>query len=979
MRLKPGSLWGAAIALAMAAAPALGQGHPTGTISGRVLDNQGLALAGVNVTVSSPSLQGVRSVVTSINGDYIVPFLPAGEYSVAYELPGFKTRKQEVRVALAESIPLNVSLEMAQVAETITVMGEPPGDFGQTAQVVTSIKAELTEKLPTQRTVLAAVNLAPGVHATGPSGNVTISGGMSFENIFLINGVVAQDNIRNTPFNLFIEDAIQETTVSQAAISAEYGRFGGGVVNAITKSGGNDFSGSYRATFDNNDWVAKTPYPNDTRTDDVVLTHEATLGGPVLKDKLWFFGAARLTNPTNTVTTASFTNIPFQTTDDEKRYEGKLTFSPSTNHTFKGAYTNIQRDQEGNTFPNAQGILDLESLVTRSLPQRLFSANYTGVITSKFFVEAQYSRRQFTFENSGAQFTDIIKGTLLVDRQRNDSRYHSPTFCGVCDPEKRDNQDFLVKANYFLSTGRLGSHNVVGGVDVFDDKRFANNHQSGSDYRILGTTSIIRGSEIFPVFNNDNTTIIQWNPILRETEGNNFRTYSAFVNDTWRFNSHLSFNLGLRYDKNAGKNSVGDTVIKDSAFSPRLAATFDPKGDGRWTINAGYAKYVAAVANSIADSRSPGGQPATFQFDYRGPAVNVGTPANPVSQDEAIRIAFDWFNANGGTSRATRGAPTIPGVTGIIADSLASPHVKEWTVGVTRRLGQKGAARVDGIFRTFGDFYSGRTDLTTGRAQDSLGRTFDRAITENTNDLERSYKALSAQLSYRAHPRLTLGGNYTLSQAKGNVVGENVGSGPIQAGIRSYPEYFDVTWNAPLGDLSVDQRHRARAWATWDLPLPARLGSLNLGLLEQMSSGTPYGASGAVDTRPFVTNPGYLTPPASVNYFFTARDAFHTERVTRTDLALNYSHGVGMGKKAQVFFRGTVLNLFNETAVEDINNLNTTVLTRNNNTALPAFNPFTAQPVEGTHWRKGDTFGQPTSRFAFQTPRTLSFSIGMRF
>jgi hypothetical protein len=396
-------------------------------------------------------------------------------------------------------------------------------------------------------------------------------------------------------------------------------------------------------------------------------------------------------------------------------------------------------------------------------------------------------------------------------------------------------------------------------------------------------------------------------------------------------------------------------------------------------VNAGYAKYVAAVANSVADSRSPGGQPATFQFDYLGPAINVGDRPSMVSQDEAIRILFDWFNANGGTNRPTRGAPTIPGVTGIIAETLASPNVQEGTLGLTRRLGQRGAVRVDGIYRTYRDFYSSRTDLTTGRVTDSLGRNFDRAITENTNDLERIYKALNLQMSYRATPKLNLGGNYTLSKATGNVVGENVGSGPIQAGIQSYPEYFDVSWNAPVGDLSVDQRHRVRLWATWDLPLPSSAGSFSLGLLEQVASGTPYGASGAVDTRPFVTNPGYLTPPASVTYFFTARDAFHTDSTSRTDLALNYSHGLGLGKRGEVFFRGTVLNLFNQMGIEDINNLNTTVLTRNNNSTLQAFNPFSTAPVEGTHWRKGDTFGQPTSRFAYQTPRTLGFSIGVRF
>ncbi|HET8645185.1 MAG TPA: hypothetical protein VFO85_06835, partial [Vicinamibacteria bacterium] len=204
--------------------------------------------------------------------------------------------------------------------------------------MATSLRSDLVDKLPLNRTFVAAALMAPGVQDSGPNGGVTVNGAMSFESLYLVNGVVVNENLRGQALNLFIEDALQETTVSTAAISAEYGRFQGGVVQAITKSGGNDFTGSYRATFDNNDWVSLTPYPNDTRTDKMFLTHEFTLGGPIFRDKLWFFGAARMTTPKREISQTTFgTNIPYTNVRDQKRFEGKLTYSLNANHTFKAA------------------------------------------------------------------------------------------------------------------------------------------------------------------------------------------------------------------------------------------------------------------------------------------------------------------------------------------------------------------------------------------------------------------------------------------------------------------------------------------------------------------------------------------------------------------------------------------------------------------------------------------------------------------
>jgi outer membrane receptor for ferrienterochelin and colicin len=989
MRLRTSLL---ALAVSLLALPAFPQGNPTGTISGQVVDSQSLALPGVTVTVESPNLQGKRSTTTSANGDYIFALLPPGEYTVSFELTGFQSVKRKAQVTPATAVPVSATLNVATVTEEITVTSTSSEPFQQTAPAATSFKAELIDRLPLDRSLNATVLLTPGVQGTGPQGGITISGSTSFENLFLINGVVINENIRGQSLPLFIEDAIQETTTTTASISAEFGRFSGGVVNAVTKSGGNEFSGSFRTTFDNDNWRALTPFPNDTKKDKVVPTYELTLGGPILRDRLWFFGASRVKN-NETAQQTRITNLPFDQSDNEKRYEGKLTYSLSANHNLRLSYINVQRAQGNNFFDN---VMDFRSLYDRETPQDLISANYTGTLASNFFVEAQFSQRRFTFKGSGSRFTDLIQGTLLLDQQRNNTRYWAPTFCGVCDDEKRDNKNYLVKANYFLSTSSAGSHNLVFGVDSYDDQRFSNNHQSGSDYRVYSTTAIVDGANLYPVF--DGNTFIRWTPIFKGTEGTNFRTNSVFVNDTWRLNSHFTFNAGLRFDKNDGADSAGTKVVKDSNLSPRLAVTFDPNGSGQWTLNASYGKYVAAIANGIADGASSGGQPASVDFTYAGPLVNSGAGAPRVAPDQALRTLFDWFNANGGTNRPTRGAPSLPGVNTQIGASLKSPNVVEYSVGATRRLGNRGLVRVDGIYRKFQDFYSQRADLSTGKVNDSIlsqfglvptGRLFDLRVTENTNKLERNYKGINTQINYRINERLDVGGNYTLSHAKGNFDGETGPNGPVSGNLDFYPEYKQQSWTAPVGDLAVDSRHKLRAWFNWNAPTPAWFGAATIGILQRFNSGAPYGANGSVDTRPFVTNPGYATPPANVTYFFTNRDAFRTADAWRTDIALNYSRRLnGIGKHTELFAKVEVWNVLNSDKLANFTDndcstggcINTSVLTRvTNGSQFSAFNPFTQQPAQGTNWALGPDFGTALSRYAYQTPRTFRFAVGFRF
>ena len=231
---------------------------PTGTISGHIISPDGEALPGVAVSVASPALQGVRTVVSSVNGDYIVPLLPPGEYTVTFEMSGFETLTETRNVGGIQTVTLNVTMPLSAVTATVSVIGraEP---FVQTAQVAVDFKQDLMATLPSNRTLDATVLMAPSVHATGPRGAFSLSGAQSYETLYTVNGVVTTENLRGSPFTLYIEDALQETTVAVSGISAEYGRFGGGVVNAVTKSGGNRFSGSFRTSFANDSWRSFTP------------------------------------------------------------------------------------------------------------------------------------------------------------------------------------------------------------------------------------------------------------------------------------------------------------------------------------------------------------------------------------------------------------------------------------------------------------------------------------------------------------------------------------------------------------------------------------------------------------------------------------------------------------------------------------------------------------------------------------------------
>lgn len=963
----------AVLALVAVCGVAGAQGLPTATLTGHVAA-AGTPLPGVLVTATAPTLQGSRTTVTSTNGDYVFNNLPPGDYTVTFSLASFQTVTQTIPLGATQKRTLDATLNVNSVSAQADVVAKSE-TISSSNQAAATFTGTQLDALPTARTLLSAVALSPGVNQNGPGGAFTISGAQSFDNQFTVDGAVIVDNIRGTPYNLFIEDAIQETTTSTAAISAEVGRFTGGVVNTITKSGGNKFSGSFRTTLNNDGWSAITP-AGESRVQSVVPTYEATLGGPIWKDRVWFFGSGRLANQKGSNQT-SFTNISYATGNDEKRYSGKLTLTPFASHTLTASYTAIQQDVT-NDFFTSHPILDLDSLKNRSLPQDFFVLNYSGVVGTNLSLEGQYSQRHFTFERDGSQFTDLVKGTVLIDESTG-GYYNSPYFCGVCTNEKRDNEHFFGKATWFLSTPGFGSHNIVAGYDNFAGKEVLNNFQSGSNYVVGSTAAIQKNGDLFPVF--DSSSYIIFFPIAQQSTGSDVRTHGVFLNDQWRLGDRLSFNLGVRWDKNAAKDGGGVERANDSTFSPRVGVTWDVAGNGKLRFAASYAKYVGAIQETQVSSATQAGTPLLLYWYYDGPgATPINTnPSGPLlTRAQALTQLFNWFQGQGcptlSTCRVPLGGAQVPGVNQQIRGSLASPNAKEYSFGVQGAYGSRANYRVDFVRREYGDFYNLQLDKSTGKVTDAFGNTFDLQIVGNTNDLERNYTAMQSQVQFRPLDRLTVGASWTWSHAIGNFNGETAGSGAVRGLPDFYPEYTQARWGLPRGDLAIDQRHRVRAFAAWEVPFPRALGAVSLGVIQAYDTGTPYGAVGSAIVAPYVADPGYATPPRANTYYFTSRDSFRSDNISRTDLSINYS--LRIADAVEIFAHPQVLNVFNNQGAIAVD---TTTLSAGNAAGFTRFNPFTTQPVKGVNWDYGPNFGKARNALDYQLPRTFLVSLGARF
>lgn len=999
-------------------------GQTTSSLSGTVT-TEGVGLPGVTVTISSPRMQGTRTTVTGEAGGYSFGAIPPGDYSVRFDLSGMSTVTRTVQIGVGQSGSVDAEMRVSAVAESITVTAAAPSVL-ETPGATSNISGEMIEELPIPRTVLATAALAPGVNtSTVSASQLQISGSPGYDNVVMVNGVKITETIRNQAQPLFIEDAVQETTVMTAGISAEYGGFTGGVVNTITKSGGNEFSGSIRDSLTNPRWTEPTPTQVGENSDTLNEVWEATLGGFILRDRLWFFGAGRdtessgLPQATRPVPGADTTTFSLTSVTTERRLEGKLTAAVTPKHNLALSYFDLASQSTNQRFTATS--YDLDQFSDREDPRKLQSAFYNGVITDTLMLEARYSKMEYGIGwGSGAKFRDFQRGTIVRNLADSLARWNSATFCGVCDKETRNNDGMGVKGSYFLSSKSLGNHSFVAGWDSNSEHRYANNYQSGSDFRFFVNGATRVGENIYPVVRPGtavvpgsaaSTAYLVWTPIFAlQGSESDLQTDSFFVNDRWELNDHLSFSIGARYDRNNAVDSSGNTVSDDSKISPRLNVVYDLAGNGRHRFSASYGEYVSRIVEGAATSQSAGGSPAYIYFPYNGPAINVTNPTE-FNTRQALAIVEDWFYSQ--CDAAGKCGPenlslvaaglghSVPGFSARVNGQLSSPYVREITLGYGVQISSNALARIDLVSREWSDFYGIRVDRTTPRENDFLGLPHDIQIIENNNDIERSYRGIQFQTNWRPR-RFNFGLNYTWSKLRGNDEQESATSGTVgnSPGTTFYPELLSYDRRLPVGYIdNQDQRHRARAWAGYDIPMPNILGQLNVSVLQSFDSGTPYSAFANINLRPYrdalTAGIDYRTVPVSGQYYFSDRGEFRRDDVSSTDLALNYRYPIG---RFELFAQGELINMFNRGTVMVVNQT-VTVLSN-------TFNPFTETPkacapspaggpiktnaacvAEGANYRFSETlgatggFGEPASSTSanYQQMRTYRVSVGARF
>lgn len=945
-------------ACGLATVIASAQGVQTGTLQGTATDTQGGVLPGVTVSVESTALQGVRTTVTDDNGVYVLRGLPAGAYTIKFDLSGFQPVSQKAEVRVGSPSQVDASLGVAGQAENITVSANPIEAVVTSTASTANFKYNEIQTLPSGRNPQAIAQLSPGLTTNTPNaGQITISGAFAYDNVFLVDGVDVNDNLFGTQNNLFIEDAIEETQILTSGISAEYGRFSGGVVNVVTKSGGDLFSGTFRANLANDSWQKRSPFEESRgiqKSDKVNPVYEGTAGGPILRQRLWFFGAGRYLNTEN-LQTLNQTGLPFTGTNTEKRGQIKLTTTVANNHTFAGTYTRVARD----TIRVALGQSgDPRVIEHPNFPNDGWILNYRGVLSPRLFADVRASRKTFGFRNSGGLGTAITDSPFLTLASPT-VHYNAPYF-DATDPEDRNNYQVAGSLSYFLSTKGTGSHDVKGGFEVFNSTRTGGNSQSPTSYVFdadyvgtLTNPTLDSSGRFIPIFTPGETLLENY--IATRGAQVDTRTLSFYLQDTWKASRHLSIDAGFRYEKVDGEATGGLTTVDTSAIVPRLAASYDIKGDGRLVAQATYAWYAGKYSESQFAQNSTVGNPTFILSIYEGPegqGLDFAPGLNPANYS-IIDGQFPLANIK-------------------VASGISSPITKEVTLSLGAAIG-KGFVKGTFINRNASNFVEDFINLTTGTTTVTEGGvdfgTFNNTVFDNSDIPTRDYRALQFQGRYQVFSMLGLYANYT-AQLKndGNFEGEGVNTPGSSSIFGDYPEAFNEARNYPTGRLNDFQRHKIRAWAVYTQKL-GRFGNIDIAPLYKYDSPTTFSLQAASVPLSAIQQ-GLLAPydsrPANQTLFFGERGSEFFAAAHLMDLGINYEVPVYRTLKPYVKF--DLFNVFNNKK-----------LLQWNTTIRP--DPASALDSLGlaTGYIRGATFGQATANVSYPAAYRWQVAFGFRF
>lgn len=954
----------------------------TGTARAVVTDPDGAALPGVTVAIADPDIGLQRTGISDARGIVGFRALPPGTYQLTATLDGFQTYKSSFQVNLGSETNFDFQMKLGAITDVIEVTGEAPlVDVSSTVAGLTVSTDDLNAKMPVQREASYVALLAPST-VTGDTAfngytpgqnNISMSGASVAENSYQVNGLNIT-NFRNGIGSTMVPmEFVEEMQVKTGGYEAEFGRSTGGVINMVTKSGSNSLHGNFSLFFEPEDLQEQEPdtylSPNSDETRRTMEAN-ASLGGAILKDKLFYFGFVRYTD--NDFLGLSYSQGARSKTADPY-WGGKLDWNITPSHRLEGTYISDDVQVDVTTYeyiPGGDWAPDtppypsgghIGAKIGAGVDNRggdNYIIKYTGIFTENFLLSAQYGDNQFNRTNKSSGDNSPYAFDL-----RGGGYIHLGTWVNWSRGNAFDERKaYRVDADYYM-----GNHSFRAGVDT--EK---NNSED--------LTSYSGGFRVGYYDSNTSPTGAAVN-IRHYFNGGSFDVNSdaAYIQDSWAVTPNLTVNLGVRWEKFENKNSLGQTFIQTSdQYAPRLGAIWDPSGEGRSKFYASYGQYYLPIASNT-NIRMAGGEiyeSATFEWD---PTQGYNPDGTPVGWTNCGVLNLQGCGNQGSVGNlqtyAVYSDGSMPDPKAVLSFNFKPMSQDEFILGYEKMVGDNWSIGVRGVWREFNEVIEDFTiddaliarygmDVGYGAFAYRLGNPgssfqgyFDvdgdgvlDPVSFTAQELGypkpvRKYGAMEFTFKRRFADHWMLQGSYTWSHLWGNYEGEVYSDvGQDDAGLTQMFDFPGLMQNS-YGNLPQDRRHNLKIFGAYAFD-----SGLQIGGNFYYHSGRPINALGVY---PDASNPAYLYDAAA--YFNQGRpvprgSAGTTPSIMGIDGMVKYDFqvaGLDMNVRLDVF------NIFN--------NLNATEVQEYADQDSGAANPHYLDP---TH---------------FQQPRRVRLGFGLVF
>jgi outer membrane receptor protein involved in Fe transport len=934
----------------------------TGTITGQLKDASGGVLPGATVVITNKTTARVTTLTTDGSGVYRADLDP-GTYSVRYEMSGFARQEMpDVEVQLGKTYTINASMKVGNLSEAVQVTAEtaPLIDMRSTT-VARSVTSEQFDRMPKTRSFQGLATSLPSVNSGEIEGGYQVNGASGAENAFLVDGVMTNSLLYGSSRQNTVFEYLQEVQVKTTGIPAEYGGALGGVISAVTKSGGNSLHGEGHYYFDGSKLSAGPVKrlvldPTDDKT--VTFVQDAkqpdnhneiggSIGGPIVKDRLFYFGSVspRFNRRTNTYKFSSGTETgSIKRTQTPNQMFGKVTYAKGrltangsllytptkdtgTLPTYDGSAPNVLSSSLASNRSNLQrGYKNTQTNTSDSIDIALSNSSLVTVRGGYFYDNYADTgiplTTSYTYQTSSIGLANVPANLQGPIGTQNTPRAQISFF----DKTKRG----FINADYNQSFNAAGLHALKGGFGFQRTINDVNTAYPGGFVYIYWNRAFKSNATGVT----DTGTYGYYEVDNRGTQGvAGANIVSLYAQDEWTVSNRLTLNLGLRTEHEVVPSFRTD--LKTNAFqfgfgdklAPRLGAAYDVRGDGKMKVYGSWGLYYDWTKYELSRG-SFGGD--VWKIYYRSldsldlasinlsnkPGRDIWNPAVPNSARD--RRVPNFNTVVPGIKPMSQASSSVGMDFQIDARTVFGTHyVHNQLIRTIEDLGA--VVNGDEVYY-IANPGEGAATITPPSGATAPFRT-PKPI--------RKYDALEFTLNRRFASNWFLSGSYVYSRLYGNyaglansdeirtpTTGVSAGTAQQQAGSIARPgtavsrawDIDELLWDARghldvVGRLATDRPHVGKVYGAYTFP-----SGTNVGLNLYVGSGTPIttGVNTINQTEVFVDGRGNLG---------------RTPVLTLANLVASHEIKMASDRRLRVEFQ--VLNVFNQKATRHIfNDLN---------------------------------------------------------